>query len=251
MRLAPAKKTMKTKRPLRINPNKLVLVTTDMKSQGVKNLANELTQQLGYKVWRVTPDRTKGRKTFELRKGTPKTHQLQQFRNAGVPCPEFTTDIEEARRWAGEGSIIMCRKLVMSHSGQGIVIAETPEQIVRAPLYTKYMKKKHEYRVHVVNGEVIDVQQKRKRRGHEGERETKIRNLANGYVYCRDGIQEPEGMRQIALDAVRAVGYNMGAVDIAYNERNNQCLVLEVNARPGLTGTTVVSYANAIKKVVR
>ena len=244
------KRTLAKKRVLRINPNKLVLVTTDMKSQGVKNLANELSDQLGYKVWRVEPGREKGRKAFALRKGTPKTHQLQQFRNAGVPCPDFTTDLEEARGWAAEGTV-MCRKLVMGHSGQGIVIAETPDEVVRAPLYTKYMKKKHEYRVHVVNGEAIDVQQKRKRRGHEGERETKIRNLANGYVYCRDGITEPEGMRQIALDAVRAVGYNMGAVDIAYNERNNQCLVLEVNARPGLTGTTAVNYANAIKKVVR
>src|ERR1043165_5765190 len=98
----------------RINPNKLVLVTTDMKSQGLKNLANELSEQLGYKVWRVNPGRERGRKSFVMGSGTPKTHQLQQFRNAGVACPDFTTDIAVARQWVEEGSIIMCRTLVQS-----------------------------------------------------------------------------------------------------------------------------------------
>jgi D-alanine-D-alanine ligase-like ATP-grasp enzyme len=42
------------------------------------------------------------------------------------------------------------------------------------------------------------------------------------------------------------LGYTLGAVDIAYNEYHNQLVVFEVNANPGLQGSTLESYATAI-----
>ena len=70
--------------------------------------------------------------------------------------------------------------------------------------------------------------------------------MANGYVYTRGGIVSPDGMGDLAIRAVAALGYQYGAVDIIYNEKRNQCFVLEVNSRPGLMGTTVERYADAL-----
>jgi glutathione synthase/RimK-type ligase-like ATP-grasp enzyme len=136
--------------------------------------------------------------------------------------------------------------LLRGSEGRGIVVAETAAQMVAAPLYTKYVKKKREFRVHVLNGQVIDVQEKRRRREFDGERDTRIRNLANGYVFCRDGITVPPGLSDLAISATVALGYNLGAVDIAFNEHHNRLVVLEVNSTPGMEGTTLEKYATAI-----
>jgi glutathione synthase/RimK-type ligase-like ATP-grasp enzyme len=100
--------------------------------------------------------------------------------------------------------------------------------------------------VHVFGQTVIDIQQKRKKRGYENERDTRIRNMANGYVYCRDGITPPDSIDALAVRAVRACGYHYGAVDIVFNAKNNRLAVLEVNSRPGLLGTTLDKYSDAL-----
>ena len=118
-------------------------------------------------------------------------------------------------------------------------------------MYTAYIPKKAEYRVHVLNGEAIDVQQKKKKRGFEHVRDTRIRNVNNGYVYCRDGITVTDSLTNLAIAAVNALNYSYGAVDIIYNEKHNQYYVLEVNSRPGLMGTTLEKYCQAIIKSIK
>jgi glutathione synthase/RimK-type ligase-like ATP-grasp enzyme len=143
---------------------------------------------------------------------------------------------------------VFARTLINSTNGRGIVEVDLKngQEIPRAPLYTEYIPKKSEYRFHVFNGKVIDVQQKRKKRGFEQDRDTRVRNLHNGYVYCRDGVNPPDGSADLAVRAVAALGYLYGAVDVVYNERRSQCYVLEVNSRPGLMGTTLERYADAL-----
>jgi glutathione synthase/RimK-type ligase-like ATP-grasp enzyme len=226
---------------------KLVLVPHNMKSRSAKALAEALSYKLGYKVYRVRPSSVRKRAAFYLSGGTDKLTQLNRFNSNEVEHPEFTTAKDAAEKWITEDkSTVICRKLLRSSEGKGIVVAETVDQLVRAPLYTKYVSKKEEYRVHVLDGEVISVQMKKKRRGFEDERNTKIRNLANGYVFCRDGIVEPDGLRQLATRAVSALGYRLGAVDIAHNVKKKKLVVLEVNANPGMQGQTLEDYANCI-----
>lgn len=226
--------------------DKLVLVTNNMGSQGAKALAEKLSEKLGYKVWRVSPQRVRGRSFFKLQPGTDKLTQLKLFNDSNISCPEFTTDRAFAASWIADGSVVICRTLLRASEGRGIVVAETADQLVRAPLYTKYVPKKAEYRVHVLDGEVIDVQIKKKRRGFEDERNTRIRNLANGYVFCRDAIVEPQGIRALAIAATETLGYRLGAVDIAYNVKKEKLVVLEVNANPGMQGTTLENYSDCI-----
>lgn len=223
--------------------NKLVLVPNNLGSQSAKDLANVLTNKLGYKVWRVRPNKIRNRVPFFLTRGTDKLTQLQKFKENGIDCPEFTTDRNTALQWLSDDSVVVCRQLLRASEGRGIVIAETAEELVAAPLYTKYVPKKKEFRAHVLNGKVIDIQEKRKKRGFENERNTRIRNTANGYVFCRSDLVVPEGLPELAVRATACLEYSIGAVDIAYNERNNRLVVLEVNANPGLTGTTLENYS--------
>jgi len=111
------------------------------------------------------------------------------------------------------------------------------------PLYTQYVKKKKEFRVHVVGGEAIDVQQKKKKTGSEVT--TLIWNHDHDYVFCHNDVEEPEELRKLGVAAVAAVGLDFGAVDIIYNQYQDKCYVLEVNTAPGLCETTCGKYVKA------
>lgn len=177
-----------------------------------------------------------------------KVEQFERFTSTGTCCPAFATSRDAARQLAAK--VLFARTLVNSTNGRGIVEFErNSEQYPNAPLYTEYIPKKAEYRFHVFNGEVIDVQEKRKKRGFEEDRNTRVRNIQNGYVYCRDNIVPPDGAAALAVAAVAAVGYQYGAVDLIYNEKRAQCFVLEVNSRPGLMGTTLDKYVEALIKM--
>lgn len=172
----------------------------------------------------------------------------------GVRIPEFTTSQETAQEWCMDERIVVCRTKLSGHSGDGIVLAGGHfKSVVPAPLYVQYVKKQKEFRVHVAFGEVIDVQEKRQRADVPDEfvRNFQVRNHHTGWVYCRENIEEPGGMRGMALATVARLGLDFGAVDIIYNRHQDACYVLEVNSAPGLEGSTVTKYAEAFIKQVR
>jgi len=141
---------------------------------------------------------------------------------------------------------IVARTTLTGHSGQGITIHNHGEDVPVVPLYTKYVKKTYECRIHVMNGVVIDGQIKKKRT--DAEANTLIRNAHTGWVYCREGYTPDEAAKQLAIAAVAALGLDFGAVDLIYNKHYNQYYLLEVNTAPGLTGTTLTNYTQEILK---
>jgi glutathione synthase/RimK-type ligase-like ATP-grasp enzyme len=177
-------------------------------------------------------------------------NKLETFRvlsDAKVPCPDWTTSKSLAEDLVSYGITILARKLLSSSQGKGIVVCKSLP-IVDAPLYVKYVRKDKEFRVHVHNGDVIDLQEKRRRnnvRDENGNRPSGlIRNLENDWVFCRNNIVEPEGLRKIAIDAIRAIGLLFGAVDIILS-KEGKLLILEVNTAPGLCESTATKYAQA------
>lgn len=183
-----------------------------------------------------------------------KTDAFQAFLREGVRCPEFTTDRSVAIAWLEANEMVFARTQLTAHSGRGIVIMDPDHpsdwESVNAPLYTKYIKKKHEYRIHVLNGEVIDTQRKGLKEEFRNQTDVnyKIRNLANGFVYVRnDGHVVPQDVLDVGRRAVVALGLDFGAADVIFNQSSGQAYVLEVNTAPGLTGTTVTNYANAFR----
>src|SRR5690606_38917740 len=85
-----------------------------------------------------------------------KLKSFELFKEKGVSIPPFWTKKEDIEY---EGSIV-ARTILNGHSGVGIHICDDLDALVAAPLYVGYIPKKHEYRYHVFNGKVIDVQRK-------------------------------------------------------------------------------------------
>ena len=168
------------------------------------------------------------------------------FQDAGVPIPEFTTDIAVARTWL-PNSMVVCRTLLRASGGRGIVLAKTEDELVQAPLYVKYRRKTNEYRVHVIRGVIQLIHEKRLRnKENRGDNfNPYICNHDNNWVFCNPKDPVPEVVKQSALDAVSALHLDFGAVDIIYNSKFSKAYVLEVNTAPGMANEskTVQAYA--------
>jgi glutathione synthase/RimK-type ligase-like ATP-grasp enzyme len=169
------------------------------------------------------------------------------FTKAGVPTPDWTTSKSEALSWIKGGSKVFCRTKTTSFEGRGIVVATKPSELVDAPLYTKLFNTYQEYRCHVFNGKVIDFTQKKLRNGYKEipNRGEYVRSWANGWIFARQGVVLPKGMEEIAIAATKAVGLDFGAVDLAVDAKGN-VVVFEINTAPGIEGTTLKKYAEAI-----
>ena len=177
-----------------------------------------------------------------------KLSAFTRMKDKGVSVPEFTTDRKVAEDWVKKHTVV-ARKLLSGHSGAGIEIIEPKSEVVDAPLYVIYVKKKAEYRIHVFKGDVIDIQHKRKKLGLEKEDiDTRVRNHDNGWVFCKEGVNPPKCVLEESIKAMEALQLDFGAVDVIYNGLERKAYVLEINCAPGLEGSTVTSYKDAIIK---
>ena len=164
--------------------------------------------------------------------------------------PDSTESKDVAKRWIQDGHKVYCRKVLTGHSGAGIVVATTVDELVNAPLYTKQFKAKWEYRIHVFRGEVIDeVKKGRLRDTTLDVLGRDIRTHEHGYVFIRTGITVPQEVREAALAATAFYGLDFSAVDVGYHPDRGAC-VYELNTSPGNTGTTTRRYAQAIRELL-
>ena len=190
-----------------------------------------------------------------VRNASNKFATLDILHRSGDPVVPFTSNPEEARQWFAEPiygrklNAVLCRTLTRANSGRGIVLAKTPEELVSAPLYTRYQPKSHEYRVHVWNGTMIDAQEKRKVNGftETSGANPYIRNHPNGWVFCRDNLDVPEDVEIAAIEAVSHLNLDFGAVDIGWHPEIGVG-IYEINTAPGIEGQTLINYANQIRR---
>lgn len=167
--------------------------------------------------------------------------------------PEFTTARGVVQGWLEAGRKVVARTLLNGHSGEGIVILEGEGvDIPDAPLYTVYVPKKEEWRLHVLKNDgeltIIDMQRKIRDPEHPGVPDWNVRSHANGFIFARNvEPPNPDVLRQ-ALLALDVSGLDFGAVDVIWNQQAGCAYVLEINSAPGLTGTTITSYADAFRK---
>lgn len=186
---------------------------------------------------------------FCVKNASNKLTSFQLFTKAGVATPEWTQDREEAVGWLAGGTVV-ARTILNGHSGAGIVICDGAENIPQAPLYTKYIKKDQEYRLHVMKGEVFFVQRKaRKVDVPDDQVNWQVRNHQNGFIYANQGIEVPRDMHQLAIEAVKALGLDFGAVDCITEKKSQKSYVLEVNTACGLTGATLDAYVQKFKEL--
>jgi glutathione synthase/RimK-type ligase-like ATP-grasp enzyme len=176
---------------------------------------------------------------------TDKRRTLTILEANGVRIPTAVTTLPENR----EG-IWIARTILNGHSGAGIVVIRPGDAAPAAPLYTQYVKKKVELRLHVVGGKVIKVAERKKRRGYEHtENQLLIRSYDNGWVHSLNdiGAYDVDAVHEMAVKAVTCLGLDFGAVDLVIERDTNLPYVLEVNTAPGLTAPTVIeAYKTAL-----
>jgi glutathione synthase/RimK-type ligase-like ATP-grasp enzyme len=225
---------------------RIKLVSTNLGSQSLKRLAQELTVATGKKVWRGKSPRA-NRLNLTYGGCCDKITQYKWYEANGIQSVPYTTNAQVAKVWAKEGNTVFARLLTRASEGKGIVVIESEQNMVSAPVYTKYVPKKREFRVHVFKDRVVHVLEKKKRTGSEVS-STKVRNLANGWVFCSEIEQVPEGLKELALLARKVTSSDFVGVDIGYNEKKNLLFVIECNSAPGIEGSNVQRYVEKIKQ---
>lgn len=177
-----------------------------------------------------------------------KAKALPVMSSAGVSTVEHTASKDVVNGWIESGHTVFARTLASSSQGKGIVILDyNSSDIPYASIYTKYIPKCHEYRVHVFGGKVIDFI--KKKRSQSGTTSDFIRNHSNGWIFCRQDVVLPLVVIEQATKAVAALGLDFGAVDILYKEKVNTAWVLEVNTAPGIEASTLDKYKEAILEI--
>lgn len=185
-------------------------------------------------------------------------NKLEAFKalDGHVGIPKWTEDYQEAFKWLLEGVMVVARHKLTGHSGEGIKIYEkeivAPEVFEEAPLYTQYVRKRQEYRLHVFRNKVFFTQRKARNKDVPDENVNwKVRNHANGFIFAHQGVECGPDAEQYAIDAVRVLGLDFGAVDIIKGV-DDKWYVLEVNTSPGMEigSATLVKYREVFQEFV-
>lgn len=172
---------------------------------------------------------------------------LEQHRVEHVPV---TTNPVVAAEWSGHGYTVFGRDKVEGSRGEGITVyTPTGDFIQEHKFYTKWIKPKREFRIHVGWNKVIFQQEKLKKRGVEHD--PYIRSHARGWVMCFKHLEQnpiPDFAQLVAIDAVDALNLHFGAVDMV-EDMHGEFYVLEVNTAPALDGvSTLKAYVDMFRK---
>ena len=183
-----------------------------------------------------------------------KIEALTILANVGVRTIEWDTQRSAAQQWIDDGKKVFCRTLTRASQGRGIVVAETAEELVSAPLYTKRMDHTNEYRVHLFKGRVIDIVEKRRmntatlaERNIEVDNDIKSHDRGWVFVHGSARLQHIDGaykndVANQAYNAIMALNLDFGAVDVLYNNPERKAYVVEVNSAPGMEAGTTTHY---------
>lgn len=175
-----------------------------------------------------------------------KYRELVLMREAGVSTIPFSQHFRDFGR-----GLVMGRNLHHTR-GRDIVVLRAGEGGPRKDYYTELIDKDAEFRVWAFRNKAIASYEKRlaypAKNGRRG-RNKAVWNWANGYAYefvHPDGVAE--GLKAVAVDAVRALDLDFGAVDIMRAGRTYY--VLEVNTAPGVEGRRqgLTSLVNCIER---
>jgi glutathione synthase/RimK-type ligase-like ATP-grasp enzyme len=165
--------------------------------------------------------------------------------------PEFPCVARTATHFAGNGLWLCLQESDVREALRG-----------GADYAIKYIPTTKEFRVHVI-GDAAVISQRKKRASEPPEEGEEIddtpgsasrpelaglhrwvRNNATGWNLVRRTLRE--GISEIAVKSVAALGLDFGAVDILIAD-NAQPYVIEVNTAPGLGVENTVIWCNAMK----
>lgn len=175
---------------------------------------------------------------------------LYTCRQHGVPCLDFTSNMNEAQEWAEVGEKVYIRHTMTGSCGEGIeVFKDIEKAIPLAPLYTKGIGVVEEYRIGVVDGVAINCLLKVEK---EVNADYYVRTIKTGWNYER--VPGSVHLAKVAVDAIHAVGLDFGEVDIleavVADDRPYDYRVCEINSAPELPDETFDHYITALKEML-
>jgi len=177
---------------------------------------------------------------------------------ATVPWTDVTSVVQS---WLDNRFDVVARHTLTGHSGRGIQIL-TPEEfafgraeIPRCRLYTMYVKKSKEWRLHVFQKSTGDHEflwQQKRRRIDCAEPDWQIRNYENGFIYAVEDVQKPPNYEEIQNQLAHCVDLSFYAVDLLMPNSSNPreirhhgASILEINSAPGLQSDTLLDWYQA------
>lgn len=179
---------------------------------------------------------------------TNKIAFFDRLKNKGL-TPRYTTSRDAAEFMTFP---VFCRTTVEGKDGEGIVVANSPEELVQAKLYVEGVKKTKEYRVHVGRRpdglvEIIGVQQKYV---------PDVNLLPDGDVWAGEGTKfvwtvNGQGVslpddQVVRLAFAEFPELDFGAFDVVYD--GSKMYVLEINSAPTVTPKTAEKYGAFFRK---
>lgn len=185
--------------------------------------------------------------TINLRRAignaSDKLDALGMMERAGVPVPNYSTSYSQL-------NFPMLARTNGDMQGRGIVPIMQSQDIsannLSPDFYSEYVPTKLEYRVHVVDGEIVKVSQKVLE--NPDDYDPFVRNYETGYVFKNPRTRHP-GISQ-AVAAVNALELDFGAVDLVIGE-DDRPYVLEVNTAPALQeGVSLEAYGDKIAEIM-
>lgn len=158
--------------------------------------------------------------------------------------PPCAFSLEEAK--ANLSLPIVCRTLVEAADGEGIVIADNPNQLVNAKLYTQYTDKTSEYRIHMGRtkaGAIVVICRQKKYLSDAFTGDTRI---WTGQETKLQPIETavPQVIAVARTAFAKFPDLTFGAFDIIYNNSTGNAYVLEINSAPMMNSFTTKAYAD-------
>lgn len=178
-----------------------------------------------------------------------KLRSFEMLQDYGVPIPKWTTSRIKALSWGAANAIVLARATEDGCKGSGITVVQPGQEMPEAMFYTLFIPSTREYRVYVIRGAVVDILEKRRITDHGQVNEFIRGSEETGWCFCRQGVHLPQEAKEIAIEAVNALGLDFGGVDILCS--GNKTIVLEVNTAPDVFGSGLDRFIESFVQIAK
>ena len=195
-----------------------------------------------------------------VRNACRKDVAFARFDRYHVPHPRFTYSQKRAKEWNINWTVVG-RDTLTGRRSQGMTCyARTEMQDDNKHLaYTLCEDVAREFRFHVFGNKTIHAMEKVKDEElfpkalkKHGNKVNQIRSSMYGWHYSSAGLARnppSQGLVEVAIQAVAALGMDFGAVDMA-EDHSGFPTVFEVNSAPDLLGKNGVAYLEEFRKFI-
>jgi glutathione synthase/RimK-type ligase-like ATP-grasp enzyme len=226
---------------------------TEVRCHGARVILSQLPADIyvnwgstGYELRQVSNSKRVINPPEAVYRASNKVVALETMENAGVRVPWFTDYIPEAVRAYEGGKKLIGRTVIRGSGGMGVSLISNTEDIEGCVFFTEYIPKCSEFRIHVFEGTVIDITQKRRPKRNRDGSNPITWGHKDGFCFYHRLEGYKENYSEEAIKAVGSLGLDFGAVDVVVYE--GIPYVLEVNTAPGLSRTqTLEAYFRVIR----